>query len=486
VPDTIIGKFSRRRNEIEQKAAKRGIVTPEGKHAIGYYGRENKTKGVGRPELRVEWNERLTHEERAAVAGAIGSEDGGGRRDESAISASQAMDYAMEHSFERVSVTSEKRLKAEALRYGVGAVLPEAIDKAARGPRIIHRELDGEKVVTTREVRREELQMLRFVREGRGQAEPFAKGLKQVGNLEGEQLQAALHILTSHDRVVGLRGGAGTGKTHMMKGTIGAIEEHGGGHVFVFAPTAQASRSVLYNDGFKEATTVAQLLADERMQKAVKGQVLWIDEAGLMGSQETRSVFRLAEELDCRVVLSGDHRQHSAVARGDAFRLLQSEAGLSVAELKVIRRQKKSEYRQAVEAISKGTAKGAEKGFEMLDKMGAIVEATGQDRHGMLVKEYVDATSDGESALVIAPTHAEGDSLTGDIREALKGRGRAVPQGGRGFAQEQGRRAWHLGRLRQGRSGTGARSGDGPCHRAAPGWLAGLVAARSRRALQRL
>jgi conjugative relaxase-like TrwC/TraI family protein len=417
-PKSVIDKNSRRRNEIEEKAAKRGITTAEGKHAIGYYGRENKRKGVGRPQLRVEWNERLTHEERVVLAEIIGGRHGGGGA--AIISAEKAMDYAMEHCFERVSVTSEKRLKAEALRYGVGQVLPEAIDKAARGKEIIRRVKNEELVVTTRAVRTEELQMLRFVREGRGQFAPFAKDVKEIGDLNGEQLNAGLHVLHSRDRVVGIRGAAGTGKTHMMKGTIGALEEYGAGHVFVFAPTAQASRSVLYNDGFKDATTVAQLLTDERMQQAVKGQVLWIDEAGLMGSKETRALFQLAEAQDCRIVLSGDYRQHSAVARGDAFRLLESEAGLSVAELTQIRRQKKSDYRKAVEAISTGTAKGAEKGFEMLDKMGAIVEASGQERRRMLVNDYMDAVGDGETALVIAPTHAEGMDITADIRDELK------------------------------------------------------------------
>ncbi len=424
VPTSVIDKFSRRRNEIEEKAAKKGVTSAEGKHAIGYYGRENKKSGVGKPKLRVEWNERLTHAERVALAEVVGGKHGGGGGAESAMTAQKAMDYAMEHCFERASVTSEKRLKAEALRYGVGNVLPDAIDKAAKGKEIIRRERDSELLVTTRAVRREELQMLRFVREGRGKLEPFAKGLKTVGDLRGEQLNAALHVLNSRDRVVGIRGGAGTGKTHMMKGTIAAMENSGAGHVFVFAPSAQASRGVLRNDGFKEATTVAQLLSDERMQQAIKGQVLWIDEAGLLSSKETRGVFQLAEAQGARVVLSGDYRQHSAVARGDAFRLLESEAGLSVAELKTIRRQKGSDYRKAVEAISAGTAKGAEKGFEMLDKMGAIVEASGEARRRMLVNDYMDTAGDGETALIIAPTHAEGMDITADIREGLKKTGK--------------------------------------------------------------
>jgi len=422
VPDSVINKFSQRRNEIEEEAATRDIKTPEGKHALGAKIRENKKSNVKRDALRREWNTRLTHEERVALAEVVGGKHGnaGG----APISAKQAMDHAVEHVFERVSVTSEKRLKAEALLYGVGHVLPGDIDKAARGPEIIRRERDSELLVTTRTVRTEELQMLRFVREGRGKVTPFAKDLKSVGDLKGEQLDAALHVLRSHDRVVGIRGGAGTGKTHMLKATVAAIEDNGGGHVFVFAPSAQASRGVLRNDGFKEATTVAQLLSDERMQLAIKGQVLLIDEAGLMSSKETRAVFQLAEAANARVILSGDSRQHSAVARGDAFRLLQSEAGLSVAELKTVRRQKKSEYRQAVESIASGTAKGAEKGFELLDKMGAIVEASGEERRAMLVKDYLDTAGDGETALVIAPTHAEGLGLTQDIREGLQARNR--------------------------------------------------------------
>ena len=366
----------------------------------------------------------MTPGERAALAEIMGGKHGGGGGKGSAISADQAMDYAMSHCFERASVTSEKRLKAEALRYGVGNVLPDAIDKAAQSKEIIRRERDGELLVTTRAVRREELQMLKFAREGRGQYAPYAKGLKEVGDLNGEQLNAALHVLNSRDRVVGIRGAAGTGRTTMMKGTVTALEKHSGQHVFVFAPTAQASRSVLYKDGFQEATTVAQLLVDEKLQEKVKGQVLWVDEAGLMGSKEARSLFQVAEAQDCRVVLSGDYRQHSAVARGDAFRLLESEAGVSVAQLKQIRRQKKSDYRQAVEAISSGSAKGAAQGFEFLDRMGAIVEAGGEARRRLLVNDYLDTAGDGETALVIAPTHAEGMDITSDIRDGLKATGR--------------------------------------------------------------
>jgi len=55
--------------------------------------------------------------------------------------------------------------------------------------------------------------------------------------------------------------------------------------------------------------------------------------------------------------------------------------------------------------------------------MGCIVEATGEERHGLLVKDYLKAVDEGKSALIIAPTHAEGQRLTDELRDVLKERG---------------------------------------------------------------
>jgi ATP-dependent exoDNAse (exonuclease V) alpha subunit len=140
----------------------------------------------------------------------------------------------------------------------------------------------------------------------------------------------------------------------------------------------------------------------------------------MMGSRDMRRVVDLAERQNCRLILSGDYRQHASVGRGDAFRLLESEAGVKFAELNQIRRQRNPWYRNAVAAISKGGSKDAVRGFDQLEKAGAIVEAAGPERHDRLVADYLDAARDGKTALVIAPTHAEGRELSGRIREALK------------------------------------------------------------------
>src|SRR5262249_19808957 len=137
------------------------------------------------------------------------------------------------------------------------------------------------------------------------------------------QEAAVKHVLTSHDRVMAIRGLAGTGKTTLMKQAVAEIEAQSGERVFTFAPSADASRGTLRKEGFKQAQAVAHLLENEVLQERLRGQVIWIDEAGLLSVPDMAKVFALAGRLDARVILSGDSGQHMAVNRGDSLRLLE-------------------------------------------------------------------------------------------------------------------------------------------------------------------
>jgi len=426
MPETLKDKFSLRRNQIEKEAAKRGIVTSKGKHVLGASIREAKRKDVAKERLRKEWDARLSDEERAAFRRAQLGETKG----DSAVTAKEAVGYALDHSFERASAVSEKRLRAEALRYGVGSVLPEDVAGLAKEKDVIAKEVKGQVMATTRKTLDQEVAMLEFARDGHGQFRPLGDSQADLSGLSEEQQRAARFVLNSRDRVVGIRGGAGTGKTTMMKATVHAIEnnKHGGRKVFVFAPSAQASRGVLKAEGFTNAETLERLLVDEKLQKQTQGNVIWVDEAGLVSSRSMRRLFDVAKAQNARVVLSGDYRQHASVEAGDALRLLESEAGVKLAELKEIRRQKDPEYKKAVQEISRGTGRGAKKGFERLDNMGAIVEASGEERHALLIRDYLRAAEDGKTALIIAPTHAEGERLTEELRGALKAQGAIGPE----------------------------------------------------------
>ena len=74
-----------------------------------------------------------------------------------------------------------------------------------------------------------------------------------------------------------------------------------------------------------------------------------------------RQLTEVAKRNGNRVILSGDYSQHSSVEAGDAFRLLEKEAGVKLARFTQIRRQTMPGYNKAVEAISEAPEKPCRK-----------------------------------------------------------------------------------------------------------------------------
>lgn len=268
---------------------------------------------------------------------------------------------------------------------------------------------------TTRDVLREEKSMVHLARKGLGKLNPLYTEMPDL-NLEGQQAEAVRHILTTRNRVSIVRGAAGTGKTTLMKEAVSKIEETGK-RVVVVAPTTGAANEVLPSEGFKDATTVASLLLDEKLQTQLDGNVLWVDEAGLLGTNDMKRLLEIAESRNARIILGGDTRQHSAVIRGDALRILSTVAEIKSAEVSRIYRQRSEEYRSAVEDLSKGDIKSA---FEKLDAMGIIHSVDPLNPNKKLVEDYVETLKDGKSALVVSPTHSQGELVTDAIREELR------------------------------------------------------------------
>jgi len=417
-PETM-DKFSRRTARIEKLAAAKGITDPDLKSTLGARTRSSKATELTMPDLESVWRARLTDSESERLDSIV-NRIGKGTIAEDDSAARAAVARTMEHAFERASVLPERALLAEALKQGVGKASRESIERITEQQDLIHAERKGQRLVTTKSVLEEESKMLAFAREGRGVCKPIraSQNIFHREWLNDQQKAAVRHVLESRDRVVLIRGAAGTGKTTMMQEAREAIEASGQ-RVLAFAPSAGASRGVLREEGFETADTVARLLADPAMQRDAQGAVLWIDEAGLLGTKTMRQVFDLAGSLDARVVLSGDKRQHGAVERGAALRLLEDEAGLKPAEIKEIQRQK-DKYKTAIKDLSEGKTK---QGFNRLDELGWIREVRDEDRYKAIAESYIDAIHDGKSALVVSPTHFEGNRITDEIRRQLRVRG---------------------------------------------------------------
>jgi conjugative relaxase-like TrwC/TraI family protein len=426
-------EFSRRTQIIEAEAKRLGITNPKALRELGRKTREAKPdKPMSMAELREVWNKRLGDGEREAISEARGGQE------TQALDAGHAVDYAVAHCFERSSAVTKKKLLETALIHSYGKASVKDVRNAALRDSILHNDKNGRRYVTTRDVLHEEQDMIDFARHGRATRDKLGgyKTFDLDPQLSDEQRGAALTILNSRDRVTGLQGKAGTGKTTMMRATIGAIEKTGK-QVYTFAPSAEASHGVLANEaGFKNAETVERLLIDPEMQKRVKGQVLWVDEAGLLSVKDMKRLFDVAKEQNARVILSGDSAQHYAVIRGDALRVLENNSAMQFASLSEIRRQTNDTYRSAIAAIAQGDRVGKdgktklEAGMDALDNMGAIIEVQGPERYKRIAEDYADvitqrkANGELKTSLVVAPTHAEIRHVTGAIRDTLKAQGK--------------------------------------------------------------
>ena len=326
------------------------------------------------------------------------------------------MRFAREHLFERDSVVSEKTYLKIALRHAGHRVTPEQISTAMGKQDLIHRDDDGRAMLTTKQALAEEKAMLDFAKKGKGKFRPFAARFDAAQtDLSKAQGKAATGVLTSRDRVTVVRGGAGTGKTYMMKTIAQKIEEQGK-KIIAVAPTSDAAHRVLREDGFKEAETVQRLLVDPKLQSRMKNQVLWVDEAGLLGTRVIGKLFEVAEKQKARVILTGDERQHGSVERGGPFALLR-ESGVRSVQLEAIRRQT-GNYLRIVEKIAGGQRSSA---FQDLVDAGWVTESDQSTSHHQIAKEFTRAaaTGSGKTPLVIAPTHKEKEALATEIRSEL-------------------------------------------------------------------
>jgi ATP-dependent exoDNAse (exonuclease V) alpha subunit len=416
VPRELIEKFSRRSASINAKAAEAGITDAGAKSELGARTRERKALDLSMSELKTAWWNRLTPEERALLENLAGGE---GPRGGPGVTPQAALAYAVEDVYARASVVSEKQLYEKALRRGFGHVLPEDLSPEAEAdPRLIRSEAQGRTLVTTREMLKGEQAIIERVKRGRGTLAPLNRDAEAFcpSYFNREQRNAVRHLLTAGDAVTVLRGGAGTGKTTVLREVRQGIRAAGRDIVAV-APSASASRGTLREAGYSDATTVEALLSSEVMQhKLGKAGVLLVDEAGQLDVRSMDRVLRLAQETGARVILAGDTRQHGPVAAGDALRLIETYTGVKVAELSEIVRQQGA-YKAAAAAIQDGDIA---RGFAQLDRLGWIHEVSRAERHVHLVQDYMEAVDRGRSALVIAPTHREGDAVTQQIRKALQ------------------------------------------------------------------
>ncbi len=358
--------------------------------------------------------------------------------DGAALSAAEVVRRGMEQLEERRSVFTGRALETLALGHSPGAFrLPElraAVRGLVRDGHLVAAKKRRDPSFATDRILRGEKDIVARMRAGLGDgARTVAEGAVDEGvaasGLTEGQKRAVRHILCSRDRIVGIQGYAGTGKTAMLREVVRLA---GAKRVTGLAPTAVAARAMGEEAGMP-ARTLAWFLARHRdaadglvgagalaaLRQRFAGTVLVLDEASMVGTVQMQALMRIAETLGIgRLALVGDVAQLRAVDAGGPFRLLQ-RAGMPVAVMDEILRQRNPELKAAVDAAVDREPALA------LERLGEDVHEVAPDALGETAARIwlgLDEAAKTETVL-LAPTHELRERINATVREALADEG---------------------------------------------------------------
>ena len=329
----------------------------------------------------------------------------------------EAVRSAEAHVFERRSVVDERVLLREALIAGRGLVALDGLKVTLEG-----REGQGSLIrkgteVASREGLETEKDLIVWARQGFKSA-PWGIWGPTEG-LGAEQATAVERVFHSTGQVVIVQGDAGTGKTTCLKAIVAGIERSGG-QVFACAPSTGAAE-VLRIELSTETATLQHLLKSTDLQRANRGRVVLVDEAGLVSVRELRDLTRRATIHGYRLLLVGDTKQHNSVEAGDALRCLQMHTDTPRYRLTEIRRQKDPDYRRAVRLLARGEMSEALAAFDRLGAVKVIRETPKLMQTA--AEDYVRTVQSGRTCLAISPVWKEIHAFNAEVRLHLKREG---------------------------------------------------------------
>jgi conjugative relaxase-like TrwC/TraI family protein len=346
----------------------------------------------------------------------------------SALRAQEAVTFSRDRHFEREAVVDERLLMRDALRRGMGETTYGEVHQnfetrlhrgefiaapAATNPTL--------RLFTTPETVAAERAVIQQMRVGQGQVAPIlsardaAAVTAQHSYLNSHQKAAIEHVLTCRDRVLGIQGAAGVGKTTALD-IIRRAAEARAYEVEGFAPTSRAAKQ-LREAGISAGTLQAFLVRRSTTDPPTERRLYLVDESSLTSTYQVKEFMHRLGPQD-RVVLIGDIRQHQAVEAGKPFEQLQ-DAGMSTAKLEQIVRQKDSDLKAIVEHFARGEVGS---GIQALAKQGRITEiGDAAERIRVIARSFVE---NPENTLVISPDNASRRQLNDAIRTELQSSGR--------------------------------------------------------------
>ncbi|APO68861.1 conjugal transfer relaxase TraA protein [Rhizobium gallicum] len=322
-------------------------------------------------------------------------------------------------------------------------------------------------IFTTRDILRIEYDMAQSARvlaERGGHAVPDRRITAAIGSVEtrdperrfrldAEQVDAVRHV-TGDSALAAVVGFAGAGKSTLLDAARVGWESEGR-RVIGAALAGKAAEGLEESSGIKSRTLASWELAwADGRDKLGRGDVVVIDEAGMVSSKQMARVLKVVEEAGAKVVLVGDAMQLQPIQAGAAFRAITERIGF--AELSGVRRQSEQWARDASRLFAR---RDVEQALDAYVERGHLVEAeTREEAIGRIVSDWTDARREllqksanegspgrlcGDELLVLAHTNADVKSLNEALRTVMTAEGALGD--GHSFQTERGSREFAIG-----------------------------------------
>ena len=339
----------------------------------------------------------------------------------------EVVTFSRDKNFEREAVVDERAIVRDALRRGMGEITYgqvlgnlDARLHSGEFETVERAHMPGRQFTTAKTIEAEQ-EIVRRMREGQHVLQPAmsrAEAIKVADrhpHLNRAQKTVIEDVLSSADRIQGIQGYAGAGKTTALAMLRNAVDAQGY-EVQGFAPTSRAARQL--REAGIEAGTLQGFLTQPAQSDTIpeRKQFYFVDESSLASTNQMREFLARLGTSD-RVLLIGDTRQHQGVEAGRPFEQLQ-EAGMRTAQLNEIVRQKDPALKSAVELLATGEVSAA---LASLQQHGRVKEIPDrEERIRAIARSYVESP---DKTLIVSPDNASRRELNIAVRQELKANG---------------------------------------------------------------